>query len=159
MRSVVGLHEIFGVLIFVLMVGVSGHARAEQQSRIPPVATYQAMLKANKSTGWVQFRNYGGQQWLYFTPLQTLHCRLKMIRYSINSNKLDRVFDLVACNPQLPFSLPDKTGVDDIAVRLKAGTAKTVAVQVIWQDGTASDVMVYEPCRDVGERTCAWPLN
>ncbi len=134
-------------------------ASAQDKSRIPPMPVYQAMLAANKDTGWAQFRNYNGEQWVYFTALQTLHCRLSEIRYSINSEALDETFGLAECNPQNPLALPPDAGIDDIAIRLPPGTAKTIAVQAVWEDGSASAIAVYEPCKDVGEQTCAWPLK
>lgn len=145
--------------VAMLFLITSGPAMAQEKSRIPPVSVYQAMLSANKEAGWVQFRNYGGRQWVYFTALQTLHCRLREIRYSINSEALDLNFDLVACNPQNPLALPSDAGVEDVAIRLPLGTAKTVAVQVVWEDRSASEMAVYEPCENVGEQTCAWPVR
>lgn len=150
------------IAITVLAAGLSMSAvavQAQEKSRVPPKNVYQAMLDANKETGWVQFRNYDGEQWIYFTPLQTMHCRLSEIRYSVNSELLDQKFGLVACNPQNPFALPPEAGVEDIAIRLPQGSAKTIAVQVVWDDGTESAVAVYEPCENVGEQTCAWPLK
>lgn len=146
-----------GVAMLSLTISVS--AMAQEKSRIPPVSVYQAMLSANKETGWVQFRNYGGRQWVYFTALQTLHCRLREIRYSINTEVLDLNFDLVACNPQNPLALPPDVGVEDVAIRLPLGAARTVAVQVVWEDRSASEMAVYEPCENVGEQTCAWPVK
>lgn len=141
----------------------SGHfgksALAQDKSRIPQMTIYQAMLDGNKERGWIAFRDYGGNQLIYFTALQTLHCRLKEIRYSINSKELDQVFDLVKCNPQNPFALPPNSELKDTLIRLPVGTAKTVAVQVTWEDDRKSAIAVYEPCKDVGEQTCAWPLE
>lgn len=132
---------------------------AQDKSTLPPVAVYQAMLDANRQGGWVQFRNYDGHQWVYFTALQTMHCRLSQIRYSINSQALDAQFPLVDCNPQNPFALPPDAGVEEIALRLPAGTAQSVAVQVVWDDGRVSEIAVYEPCSNVGEQSCASPLD
>ena len=131
----------------------------DQKSRLPPQVIYEAMLKVAKEKGWVQFRNYAGKQWIYFTAIQTLHCRLKEIRYSVNSDALDKKFPIVACNPQAPFQFPPKTDPNDISVQVELGSAKTVAVQVVWEDGKETEVMVYEPCKDVGEQTCAWPVK
>ena len=134
-------------------------AQAQDKSRIPQMTIYQAMLKGNKERGWISFRNYGGNQLVYFTALQTLHCRLKEIRYSINSKELDKVFELVKCNPQNPFALPPDAPIGATLIRLPAGTAKTIAVQVTWEDDQKSEIAVYEPCKDVGDQTCAWPLE
>ena len=134
-------------------------AAAQDKSGLPPIAIYEAMLEANAQSGWVQFRDFGGAQWIYFTALQTLHCRLEEIRYSVNSTDLDRRFDLAECNLQNPFALPPDAGPDDIAIRVPPGTAGSVAVQVVWEDGSESAVRVYEPCPDVGEQTCARPVD
>lgn len=132
---------------------------AQDKSNLPPIAVYQAMLDANRQSGWLQYRNYGGHQWIYFTALQTMHCRLSEIRYSINSRALDARFPLVPCNLQNPFALPPDAGVEDIALRLPALSAQFVAVQVVWDDGLESEIAVYEPCKDVGEQSCAWPIE
>ena len=71
----------------------------EYKPVLPDVAIYKAMLDANKTTGWIQFRNYDDKQLIYFTALQTMHCRLSEIRYSINSDELDQRFPLGECNP------------------------------------------------------------
>ena len=126
---------------------------------MPPTSVYQAMLKANKPTGWVQFRNFNGRQLVYFTALQTLHCRLTEIRYSVNSTLLDKTFALVPCNPALPLSLPPDARLGDIAVQLPPGSAEMVAVQVTWEDGSTSDMALYRPCSNVGDQTCAQLLQ
>lgn len=127
----------------------------EYKAKLPDVSIYKAMLDAGQATGWVQFRNYDGKQILYFTGLQTMHCRLSEIRYSINSIDLDQRFPLAACNPQLPFSLPDKDIETYVYLTLPAGTAASVAVQAVWDDGAGSEIVVYKPCTDVGDATCA----
>lgn len=131
--------------------GMSG----AQDAALPDRAIYEAMLGANRDTGWVQFRNFAGRQLVYFTALQTLHCRLSEIRYSVNSDALDQRFDLVDCNAQLPFALPSDAGPDDIYLSLAPGTAGTVAVQAVWEDGVETEIMVYRPCDNVGEASCA----
>ncbi|MBO6900315.1 MAG: hypothetical protein JJ864_03130 [Rhizobiaceae bacterium] len=126
---------------------------------LPPVAVYEAMLEANSGSGWVQFREYGGRQLVYFTPLQTMHCRLSEIRYSVNSNALDKTFPLVDCVKALPFSLPSDAGLEAIAIELAPGEAKSVTVQVVWSDGSESEVRTFVPCEGVGDQSCALPAD
>ncbi len=140
-------------LLGAAMFFIGGFSPAFSQS-LPPQSTYQAMLDYGKKSGWIAFRNYDGRQLVYFTHLQTMHCRLQEIRYSINSKDLDQRFKLVKCNPQLPFSLPSNSGLNDIALRLSLGEADFVAVQVVWDDGRESEIAVYEPCKDVGDSSC-----
>lgn len=147
------------MIVGLSLAGYVDRAAAVDKSRVPPVTVYQAMLKANKPTGWVQFRRFNGQQLVYFTPLQTMHCRLNEIRYSINSRDLDKRFALVPCNPLMPFSLPTDTKLKDVLIKLPIGAARYVAVQVVWEDGQTSDVAVYEPCKNVGDATCAFELK
>lgn len=134
-------------------------ASAQAKSRIPDMSLYQAMLEGNRESGWIAFANHGGRQLIHFSALQTLHCRLSEIRYSINSRELDQRFGLVECNPQNPFALPPDSGPEATVITLPGGTAQTIAVQVVWEDGTESRVQVYEPCEGVGDQPCAWPIE
>ncbi|URK86621.1 hypothetical protein LP421_20100 [Rhizobium sp. RCAM05350] len=127
----------------------------EYKPVLPDVAIYKAMLDANKMTGWIQFRNYDDKQLIYFTTLQTMHCRLSEIRYSVNSDALDQRFPLGKCNPQIPFNLPDSSTNEYIYISLPAGEAKTLAIQAVWDDGAGSEIVVYKPCEGVGDATCA----
>lgn len=145
--------------LFAGMLLLPSITQAADKSRVPPVSIYQAMLNVNKETGWIQFRNYDKRQIVYFSALQTLHCRLKEIRYSANSLALDQRFALVPCNPLNPFALPSDAPIGATLVEYPYGTVEHMAVQIVWEDGTESDVMVYEPCPDVGEQTCAYPVK
>lgn len=127
----------------------------DYRPQIPDVAIYKAMLDANRQTGWIQFRDFAGRQLVYFTPLQTMHCRLSEVRYSINSDALDRRLPLAKCDPQLPFNLPADDTADYIYISLKPGEAETIAVQAVWDDGSGSEIVVYKPCENAGEATCA----
>jgi hypothetical protein len=114
------------------------------------------MLDANRQPGWVQFRNFDDRQLVYFTALQTMHCRLKEIRYSINSEALDKRFPLGACDAQQPFNLPsDDPDGKYTYLSLKANAARTLTIQVVWEDGAGSEIVTYRPCDNVGESTCA----
>ena len=126
----------------------------EYKAQIPDVGIYKAMLNANKQTGWVQFRTFADQQLIYFTALQTMHCRLKEVRYSVNSDALDRTFPMADCDPELPFNLPSDETRNWLYIELKPGEAKTVAVQAVWDDGSGSEIVVYQPCKNP-EATCA----
>ena len=92
-----------GSLLPAVLIGamsVAGLISSSQQSyakELPPQATYQAMLDYGKKQGWIALKNTGKEQFIYFSHLQTLHCRLKEIRYSINTTELDKRFDLVKC--------------------------------------------------------------
>lgn len=126
----------------------------QYRAQIPDVAIYKAMLDANKQTGWVQFRTFADQQLIYFTALQTMHCRLSAIRYSINSDALDKTFPLAECDPELPFNLPSDDSQNWLYLSLKPNEAETIAVQAVWDDGSGSEIVIYQPCKNP-EATCA----
>ena len=126
----------------------------EYKPELPDMQIYKAMLEANRQPGWVQFREFGGRQLIYFTALQTMHCRLKEVRYSINSDALDKTFPMASCDPELPFNLPSDESQNWLYIALKPGEAQTIAVQAIWDDGSGSEIVVYQPCKNP-EATCA----
>lgn len=140
-----------------LQTAVAQDAGDEEEYKpvLPDVAIYKAMLDANKSSGWIQFRTYDARQLIYFTALQTMHCRLSEIRYSINSDALDKRFPLAACNPQIPFNLPADDTSNYIYLEFPADAVKTVTIQAVWDDGAGSEIVVYKPCDGVGDATCA----
>ena len=130
-------------------------ATAARAQELPPRSLYEAMLTGNKASGWVAFRNFNGRQLLYFTTLQTLHCRLKEIRYSINSDALDQRVELVKCNKALPFSIGESDVLENRVYKsMPMGTAQWAAVQVVWEDDVQSDVQRVRVCDNVGESTC-----
>lgn len=130
---------------------------AQQKSKVMPLEQLKGIIKATKASGWIAFVNVKGKQQIYFSHLQSWHCGIKEIRYSYNSKDLDRLFPVAKCIPQLPNNIPD--AIKWILVFEKLGTAKTVAVQVLFDDDTLSDIAVYEPCEGVGEQVCTWLLE
>ncbi len=147
--------SVSGILVAALLFA-SGSAFADDSDEYQPELLEMSVYKANRQPGWVQFRNFDDRQLIYFTALQTMRCRLKEIRYSINSDKLDKRFPLGSCDPQQPFNMPAND--DDgkyTYLSLKGGAAKTLTIQVVWEDGAGSEIVTYRPCDNVGESTCA----
>ena len=128
----------------------------EYAPELPEMSIYKAMLDANRQPGWVQFRDYGGRTLIYFTALQTMRCRLSEVRYSLNSEKLDKRFPLGPCDPQQPFNIPssDEPG-QWIYIEVPSRQARTLTIQVVWADGSGSEIVTYRPCDNVGDSTCA----
>jgi hypothetical protein len=128
----------------------------EYKPQLPDMQLYEAMLDANKQPGWVQFRDFAGKQLIYFTALQTMHCRLSEIRYSLNTDALDQRFPLADCDVQQPFNMPANDSDGHYMYRqFEPGEVKTLTIQVVWQDGSGSEIVTYRPCDNVGESTCA----
>ena len=147
------------VIAFSLPASAQESDEDEYKPELPDMQIYKAMLEANRQPGWVQFREFSGRQIIYFTALQTMRCRLSEVRYSVNSETLDKRFPLGPCDPQQPFNIPD-TGDDDpgkwLYIEVPTGSAKTLTIQVVWDDGSGSEIVTYRPCDNIGEGgTCA----
>ena len=137
-----------------MLLGSLNITLAETKSRVIPLNQLKSIVSATKASGWVAFKDHSGGQNLYFSHLVSWRCGMKEVRYSINSKDLDQVFPLAKCNPQIPNNVPDDPKW--ILLILERGTAKTVAVQVLFEDDTLSEMAVYEPCDDVGDQACTW---
>ena len=84
-----------------------------------------------------------------------MRCRLKEIRYSINSDALDKRFPLGECDQQQPYNMPANDDGRYTYLHMKPGAARTLTIQVVWEDGAGSEIVTYRPCDNVGEGTCA----
>jgi hypothetical protein len=124
---------------------------AGQASRELPVDQVKQIL-AQTQDSWLAFRVYDGKQLVYFTHLTTYHCALLEIRYSLNGTGLDRRFPVPKCNPLLPFNVGAE---DQLYIETAAEDAKSIAVQLLYDDNSASDIYVYTPCPGAGDATCA----
>lgn len=126
----------------------AAHAQA---SRELPVDQVKQIL-AQTLESWIAFRVYDGRNLIYFTHLATYHCALLEIRYSFNGTALDRRFPVPKCNPLLPFNV----GADDqVYLEVPEEDAKTMAVQLVYDDNSVSDIHVFSPCPGAGDATCA----
>ena len=122
------------------------------QSSPIPLSTVKQAINAT-TANWVAFRNFNGEQLLYLTQLLTWKCGLLEIRYAINSSDLANSWALPECNPQNPYHLdPESAQIYD---RFPLQSIRFLSVQVVFSDGTATDVMTYTPCDVAGDASCA----
>ena len=134
-----------------LALSVSAHA--EQQSRVMPLEQVKSILEATKDN-WIAFRIYEGRQYYYVTHLLSWRCGVRQLRYSENSDALDKTWPLPACNKMVPNTIPTEARIHNRPG--KPGSVKTLAIQLEFDDGTLSPVRIYEPCEGVGEATCGY---
>lgn len=138
---------------FSSLFGTVSNVRA--QTPVPSVAVVKQVLKLSRNQ-WIQFRNYNGRQLVYFTLFVTYKCGLKKIRYSVNSADLDKQFPLPECVPFVPYNIGPN---DKIYLTFDPGTAKTVSVQLVFDDDTNSEVRTFKPCEVTGDVTCGVPVE
>ncbi len=92
-------------------------------------------------SNWVSFRDYSGKQWIYFTHLESYTCGIKKVHYSINSDDLDKVWELQPCDSKNPMAVTK----DIVYLTMPLDTAESIAVQLIFLDGTKSNVLHKKP--------------
>ena len=106
------------------------------------VKTYKEGLEAGKSA-WLDFREYPKGRWLiYFGYFTSKRCGIQEVRYSIDSDALDRVMRFPACNLKNPSEAAPRDFDDVVELKRKPGAVK---VQVLYADGTKSDVVTLQP--------------
>lgn len=122
-----------------IMSALLGMMMTENLHAIPP-AQMKPILNMTKNS-WVSFRDFNGKQLIYFTHLESYKCGIKSVHYSINSEKLDKVWELEACNLKNPLAVTK----DDIYLSLPLNTAKSISVKLIFSDGSESEVVTKSP--------------
>ena len=136
-------------IVTVLLLLTFGAGQADAQGLAGQEKQILPLIKGN----WLAFRNYSGKQFVYFSNLLAYRCGLADIRYSVNSDALDRAFRLPPCDPVNPQVL-DAVKYPPF-VTLSPGTAKQVSVQAVFKDGSKTDIVRFKPCDNAGDSSCA----
>ncbi|MCV0426996.1 MAG: hypothetical protein K5905_16155 [Roseibium sp.] len=105
---------------------------------MPPEQIKQ-ILDVTKGS-WVSFRDWQGQQLIYFTHLEAWKCGIDYVFYGLNGGALDQMWELEECNPDNPNAvLKEKPYIE-----LPAGSTQSISVQLVFPDGTKSSVETFE---------------
>ena len=91
---------------------------------------------------WVGFRDFNGRQLIYFTHLTAYRCAIAQIRYSLNSDRLDKVYILPPCDRKKPNSIPQNHLP---YLSLPLGTAHEIYLQLTFKDGIKSEIVRKTP--------------
>ena len=119
-------------LVAALVLGLSaGHAGAQGLLGQEP-----KILDLTRGS-WAYFRDYNGRQLVYFTHLETYRCGISKVRYSLNTQALDKEWMLQPCDPKAP----NKITTDKPYISLPLGTADSIAVQLTFTDGNKSKLV------------------
>ena len=143
-------------MALVLSVVCAMTTAASSQSRVPTVPFVKKALKVSKGR-WIAFRNFHGNQLVYFSSLVTWKCAISELRYSVNGTALDQRWPLPSCNPHVPYNIDLKT--TKVLLTLPLGQAKSVSVQIVFKDGSKSAVRSFGPCNVTGDVTCGVPVR
>jgi hypothetical protein len=117
---------------------VSAIATAQQSALLEQHKNILAMTQSS----WMHFRDYNGQQLIYFTHLEVYRCAIAKVRYSLNTTRLDQSWDLAPCDPDDPHAIDAENYPPYVTLPL--GSASWAAIQLTFPDGTQSKVVRIE---------------
>ena len=92
---------------------------------------------------WVSVREYDGNDLLYFTMLESYRCGLDGVKYGINTDVADQVWEQETCyvDEAAPNAMKMEDGLPFITLEL--GSVETVIIEITYDDGT-TDTVTYE---------------
>lgn len=126
------------VMLFAASHQITANEPAHAQG-MPPEQIKQ-ILDLTK-TSWVSFRDWNGQQLIYFTHLESWRCGIDFVFYGLNGGTLDQMWELDACDPANPNAvLKEKPYIE-----LPLGSAQSINVQLVFPDGSKSAVETFRP--------------
>ena len=146
-RTLIGLVALLGSVTVSL--GEDGYFSSVEREK-----WILALFKENP--GWVMLQADGDHSRAYFPILVKARCAVTEVRYSVNSDALDRAFALLPCTERTPAALPESNvTVSTYAADLPAPLAETISVQVTFTDGSMSDVVTYAACALDDRKVCS----
>lgn len=93
----------------------------------------QGKMMLNAVSGsWLSFRDYNGKVLLYFSTLMSYRPVIKEVRYSLNSDALDKTFQfkpsetMFEVGDEIHLNVPADTEFANVQVTFKGGITSTV---------------------------------
>ena len=105
-------------------------AQAMSPEQIKPILQ---MTKAN----WIGYRDYDGQQLIYFTHLESWTCGIASVRYGLNGQAAEQIWPLATCDPKKPNQVDKERPY----LSFPLGHVKSIAVRLIFSDQSESETV------------------
>lgn len=105
---------------------------------VMPLEQLKNILNITK-TSWVAYRDFNGNQLIYFSHLEGWKCGIAEVKYGLNGEDLDKVWTLEACNEDNPNAITK----DNIWLTFPLDSVQRIDVQLTFDDGTKSDVETF----------------
>lgn len=133
------MRKIFMAAVMLLAGGHQITASAPAHAQGMPPEQIKQILDLTK-TSWVSFRDWNGQQLIYFTHLESWRCGIDFVFYGLNGGTLDQMWELDACDPANPNAvLKEKPYIE-----LPLGSTQSISVQLIFPDGSKSAIETFQ---------------
>lgn len=90
---------------------------------------------------WVSVREYDGNDLLYFTMLESYRCGLEGVKFGVNSDVADQIWEQETCyeDEPAPNAMKMEDGLPFITLPL--GSVESVIVEIVYDDGSTDSAM------------------
>lgn len=132
----------FKKLSAVLILSLIAPITATAQAAFTSADQVRMILDATKGS-WIAVREYDGNDLLYFTHLESWRCGLDGVKYGINSDVADQIWDQEDCymDEATPNAIKMQNGLPYITLPL--GSVESVTIEILYDDGQ-TDTVTYE---------------
>jgi hypothetical protein len=115
-----------------LALGLAAPASADMFTEAAQARPILGMTRAN----WIAVRAFNGQDLLYFTHLASYRCALSEIRYGVNGDAPDLIYQPEPCyrDEATPYAIKPDSGVQ-VYVAFPLDHIRTVTVRITYADG------------------------
>jgi len=102
-------------------------------------AEVRPILNATKGN-WIAVREFEGHDLVYFTGLESWRCGLSGVKYGINSDRAEQVWQLEKCyeGEAAPNAMKEEGHL--LYITLPLGSVNIVIIKLLYDDGTADTV-------------------
>jgi len=129
------MKSVIALFITILPVTAFAQAAFTTAAEVMPILS---MTKAN----WVAVREYEGKDLIYFTHLESWRCGLEGVKFGINSDSANQVWELEQCyeDEAAPNAMKMVDGLPYFILPL--GMVKQITVEITYDDGS-TDIETY----------------
>ena len=101
-------------------------------------AQIKSILKLTQAN-WVAYRDYDGQQLIYFAHLESWKCGIASVRYGLNGQAPDQTWDLAECDEKNPNQVTKERPY----LTFPLNHVQSIQVQLTFSDKSSSEIIEF----------------
>ena len=122
-------------LLIITMIMFSGQASLANSLSKDQIKNVLTITEKN----WVAFRDYNGKQLIYFTHLEAWKCGISTVRYGLNGETVNKIWQLEACDDQKPNQVTKERPY----LTFPLNTIEQIDIQLTYSDGSQSQIVSF----------------